>query len=111
MPQKKGEMEENRREAEAGRSAAVIRSIGVEAIRTISVTPFTYYLWRKEFSRLKSNQGEATEGHQEGECRLRKAISNLTPEKLILKEAHRETGELHPSSPLHRPRHRAIDTM
>jgi hypothetical protein len=27
-----------------------------EAIRTISVTPFTYYRWRKEFGGLKSDQ-------------------------------------------------------
>jgi transposase-like protein len=26
-----------------------------EAIRTISVTPFTYYRWRKEFGGLKSD--------------------------------------------------------
>ena len=31
-----------------------------EAIRTISVTPFTYYRWRKEFGGLKSDQSSAS---------------------------------------------------
>ncbi len=38
-----------------------------EAIRTIGVTAFTYYRWRKEFGGLKSDQGEAAEGSREGE--------------------------------------------
>jgi hypothetical protein len=38
--------------------------------------------------------------------RLRKAVSDLTLEKLILKEAAiRETGEPRPPSPMHRVRH------
>jgi hypothetical protein len=36
------------REAEAGRRAVAARMVA-KAIRTIGVTPFTYYRWRKEF--------------------------------------------------------------
>ena len=50
-----------------------------EAIRAIAVTPFTYYRWRKEFGGLKELEKENE--------RLRKAVSDLTLEKLILREA------------------------
>ncbi|MBB3953085.1 transposase-like protein [Aureimonas jatrophae] len=58
-----------------------------EAIRTISVTPFTYYRWRKEFGGLKSDQVKRLRDLEKENERLRKAVSDLTLEKLILKEA------------------------
>ncbi len=58
-----------------------------EAIRTISVTPFTYYRWRKEFGGLKSTQVKRLKDLEKENERLRKAVSDLTLEKLILKEA------------------------
>ncbi|SEQ91382.1 Transposase [Faunimonas pinastri] len=58
-----------------------------EAIRTISVTPFTYYRWRKEFGGLKSDQVKRLKDLEKENERLRKAVSDLTLEKLILKEA------------------------
>ena len=58
-----------------------------EAIRTISVTPFTYYRWRKEFGGLKSDQVKRLKDLENENERLRKAVSDLTLEKLILKEA------------------------
>ena len=58
-----------------------------EAVRTISVTPFTYYRWRKEFGGLKSDQVKRLKELEKENERLRKAISELTLEKLILKEA------------------------
>lgn len=54
-----------------------------EAVRTIGVTQFTYYRWRKEFGGLKTNQVKRLKENE----RLRKAVSDLTLEKLILKEA------------------------
>ena len=75
-----------------------------EAIRTISVTPFTYYRWRKEFGGLKSDQVKRLKDLEKENERLRKAVSDLTLEKLILKEAAiSETGKPSPPSPLHRP--------
>jgi transposase-like protein len=58
-----------------------------EAIRTIGVTPFTYYRWRKEFGGLKLDQVKRLKELEKENERLRKAVSDLTLEKLILKEA------------------------
>ena len=62
------------------------RSVG-EAVRSIGVTQFTYYRWRKEFGGLKSDQLERLKELEKENDRLRKAVSDLTLEKLILKEA------------------------
>ena len=58
-----------------------------EAVRTISVTPFTYYRWRKEYGGLKVDQVKRLKELEKENERLRKAVSDLTLEKLILKEA------------------------
>jgi putative transposase len=58
-----------------------------EEVRTISVTPFTYYRWRKEFAGLKSDKVKRLKELEKENERLRKAVSDLTLEKLILKEA------------------------
>ena len=58
-----------------------------EAIRAIGVTPFTYYRWRKEFGGVKGNQVKRLKDLEKENERLRKAVSDLTLEKLILREA------------------------
>jgi len=58
-----------------------------EAIRAIGVTAFAYYRWRKEFGGLKSDQVKRLKELEKENERLRKAVSDLTLEKLILKEA------------------------
>ena len=58
-----------------------------EAVRTINVTPFTYYRWRKEYGGLKVDQVKRLKELEKENERLRKAVSDLTLEKLILKEA------------------------
>ena len=58
-----------------------------EAIRAIGVTAFTYYRWRKELGGLKSDQVKRLKDLEKENERLRKAVSDLTLEKLILKEA------------------------
>lgn len=58
-----------------------------EAIRTIGVTAFTVYRWRKEFGGLKSDQVKRLKDLEKENERLRKAVSDLTLEKRILKEA------------------------
>ena len=58
-----------------------------EAVRTIGVTQFTYYRWRKEFGGLKSDQVKRLKELEKENERLRKAVSDLTLEKLILREA------------------------
>jgi transposase-like protein len=58
-----------------------------EAIHSIGVTEVTYYRWRQEYGGLKSDQVKRLKDLEAENARLRKAVSDLTLEKLILKEA------------------------
>jgi putative transposase len=58
-----------------------------EAIRSIGVTEVTYYRWRSEYGGLKSDQVKRLKELEAENTRLRRAVSDLTLEKLILKEA------------------------
>jgi putative transposase len=60
-----------------------------DAIRGIGVTEVTYYRWRKEFGGLKSDQVRRMKDLETENQRLRKAIADLTLDKLILQEAAR----------------------
>ena len=51
------------------------------------VTEVTYYRWRQEYGGLKSDQVKRLKEFETENARLRKAVSDLTLEKLILKEA------------------------
>ena len=59
----------------------------VEAIRSIGVTEVTYYRWRQEYGGLKGDQVKRLKDLEQENARLRKPVSDLTLEKLILKEA------------------------
>jgi putative transposase len=58
-----------------------------EAIRSIGVTEVTYYRWRQEYGGLKSDQVKRLKALEIENTRLRKAVSDLTLDKLILQEA------------------------
>ena len=60
-----------------------------EAIRQIGVTEVTYYRWRQEFGGLKSNQVKRLKELEAENARLRRVVSDLTLDKLILQEAAR----------------------
>jgi putative transposase len=60
-----------------------------DAIRGIGVTEVTYYRWRKELGGLKSDQARRMKELETENQRLRKAIADLTLDKLILQEAAR----------------------
>ena len=60
-----------------------------EAIRAIGVSEVTYYRWRKEFGGLKTDQVRRMKELETENQRLRKAIADLTLDKLILQEASR----------------------
>ena len=49
----------------------------------------TYYRWRQEFGGLKSDQVKRLKDLETENVRLRRAISDLTLDKLILQEAAR----------------------
>ena len=58
-----------------------------EAVRAIGVTEPTYCRWRAEFGGLKPDQVRRLKGLERENARLRRAVSDLTLEKVILKEA------------------------
>ena len=60
-----------------------------DAIRSIGVTEVTYYRWRQEFGGLKSDQVKRLKDLETENTRLRRAIADLTLDKLILQEAAR----------------------
>ena len=72
------------------RQAEVLNGQGktvAEAVRAIGVTEPTYYRWRTEFGGLKLDQVKRLKELERENARLRKAVSDLTLEKVILKEA------------------------
>jgi transposase-like protein len=58
-----------------------------EGARAIGVTEATYYRWRAEYGGLKLDQVRRLKQLEQENSRLRRAVSDLTLEKLILKEA------------------------
>ena len=60
-----------------------------EAIRSTGVTEVTYYRWRSEYGGLKGNQVKRLKELETENSRLRRAISDLTLDKMILAEAAR----------------------
>ena len=58
-----------------------------DAIRQIGVSEVTYYRWRQEFGGLKTEQIKRLKELELENNRLRKAVSDLTLDKLILQEA------------------------
>ncbi|RZL19439.1 MAG: IS3 family transposase [Sphingomonas sp.] len=72
------------------RQADVLISQGqsvADAIRALGVSSVTYYRWRREFGGLKSDQVRRMKSLETENARLRKAIADLTLDKLILQEA------------------------
>jgi putative transposase len=81
-----------------------------DAIRQIGVSEVTYYRWRREFGGMRIEQVKRLQNLERENIRLRKAVSELTLDKLILHEvraqlhvaehragaAQRDTKELRP---------------
>jgi len=61
----------------------------VDAIRQISITEQTYYRWRKQYGGMGTDQLKELRRLQKENERLRRAVSDLTLDKLILTEASR----------------------
>ena len=62
-----------------------------DAIRSIGVSEVKYYRWRQEYGGLKSDQVKRLKDLETENGRLRRAISDLTLDKLILQEAAKGT--------------------
>ena len=61
----------------------------VDAIREISIVAQTYYRWRKQYGGMGTGQLRELKRLQKENERLRRAVSDLTLDKLILSEAAR----------------------
>jgi putative transposase len=60
-----------------------------DAVRQIGVTVQTYYRWRKEYGGMNRDQLKRLKELEVENQRLRRAVSDLTLDKLILTEAAR----------------------
>ncbi len=60
-----------------------------DAIRQIGVSEVTYYRWRQEYGGSKIDQIKRLKELEQENGRLRRAVSDLTLDKLILQEAAR----------------------
>ena len=72
------------------REVEVLQSEGMaaaDAIRQIGVSEVTYYRWRKDYRGMASHQLKRLKEVEKENQRLCKAVSDLTLDKLILKEA------------------------
>jgi transposase-like protein len=58
-----------------------------EAVRAIGISEPSYYRWRAEYGGLKLDQVKRLKQLEAENARLRKAVADLTLEKVVLKEA------------------------
>ena len=72
------------------REAEVLVSQGktvAEVVKAIGVHEITYYRWRKEYGGMKVSQAKRLKELERENTRLRRAVSDLTLDKMILQEA------------------------
>jgi putative transposase len=55
--------------------------------RSLGITEQTYYRWRKDYGGMKVSQARRLKELEKENSRLKKAVAELTLDKLILKEA------------------------
>ncbi len=60
-----------------------------DAVRQIGVTQQTYYRWRKEYGGMNRAQLKRLKVLEKENARLRRAVSDLTLDKMILMETTR----------------------
>ena len=84
-----------RKKFEAGQIIGHLRTIEVllgkgktaaEASRVVGITEQTYYRWRKEYGGMQVSQARRLKELEKENGRLKKAVAELTLDKLILKE-------------------------
>jgi transposase-like protein len=59
----------------------------IDVIKALGVTDVTYYRWRQEFGGMSVSQAKRLKELEKENERLRKAVSELTLDKMILREA------------------------
>ena len=63
-----------------------------DAVRQIGVTQQTYYRWRTEYGGMSRDQLKRLKELEIENTRLRRAVSDLTLDKMILTEAAQDEG-------------------
>ena len=58
-----------------------------QVCRNLGVSEQTYYRWRKEYGGMKVSQARRFKDMEKENVRLKRAVADLTLDKLILKEA------------------------
>ena len=58
-----------------------------EVVKELGIHEVTYYRWRKEYGGMRVNQLKRLKELEQENARLRKAVSDLTLDKMILQEA------------------------
>jgi len=58
-----------------------------EVSRQLGIAEQTYYRWRKEYGGLKTTQARKMKDLEKENTRLKKAVADLTLDKLILQES------------------------
>lgn len=72
------------------RTIEVLQSKGSSvavACREVGITEQTYYRWRKEYGGMQVSQAKRLKDLEKENSRLKKAVAELTLDKLILREA------------------------
>jgi putative transposase len=77
--------------SQGGTVSDACRRIGVteQSYYRIGVTEQSYYRWRKEYGGMGKSQARKMKDLEKENARLRRAVSDLTLDKLILQEASR----------------------
>ena len=60
-----------------------------EVVKALGVSEVTYYRWRQEYGGMSVSQARRLKELERENVRLRKAVADLTLDKLILQEAGR----------------------
>jgi transposase-like protein len=58
-----------------------------QVVRSLGVSEQTYYRWRKEYGGMKVSQVRRLKDLEKENVRLKRAVADLTLDKLILQEA------------------------
>jgi len=58
-----------------------------EICRSLGVSEQSYYRWRREYGGLKTSQAKRMKDLERENSRLKKAVADLTLDKLVLREA------------------------
>ena len=72
------------------REAEILLAQGMkvpEVVKELGIHEVTYYRWRKQYGGMKVNQMQRLKDLEKENSRLRKAVSDLTLDKMILQEA------------------------